>query len=168
MEDQSQSWRTDQARRSGTSGGLWRSEVVRLELPGASGFCRPNLSAILISQGFRNHQITDVFDQPGSSDLTANVDFTYLSESLDGTGSAALGPLAQSRFLLSLGLEQRMSKLVSSAAESRKEDIRKGATRLIDTLGMGSQYQVMGIVPDSEASDVYPFSIPPIPQKQGS
>lgn len=54
-----------------------------------------------------------------------------------------------------------MSKLIASAKEDRQVDIKKGATRLIDTLGMGSQYQVMGIVPDAEAGDVYPFSDPP-------
>lgn len=54
-----------------------------------------------------------------------------------------------------------MSKLISSAPEDRQVDIKKGATRLIDTLGMGSQYQVMSIVPNAEAADVYPFSDPP-------
>lgn len=98
----------------------------------------------------------DIFDQPGSSDLTANVDFTYLSESLDTTGSKSHGPIPQSQFLLALGLEPRMAKLLASAEGERKEDIRKGATRLIDTLGMGSQYQIMGIEPDSDG-EVYPF-----------
>lgn len=37
-------------------------------------------------QAFRNHNIVDVFDKPGASDLTANVDFAYLKESLQGTG----------------------------------------------------------------------------------
>lgn len=40
----------------------------------------------LIGKAFRNHKIVDVFDEPGSSDLTANVDFAYLSESLEGVG----------------------------------------------------------------------------------
>lgn len=38
-------------------------------------------------QAFRKHKIVDVFDQPGSSDLTANVDFAYLKESLKGVGA---------------------------------------------------------------------------------
>jgi NADH dehydrogenase [ubiquinone] 1 alpha subcomplex assembly factor 7 len=104
----------------------------------------------------------DIFDQPGSSDLTANVDFTYLSESLDTTGSKSHGPIPQSQFLLALGLEPRMAKLLASAEGKRKEDIRKGATRLIDTLGMGSQYQVMGIETDSDG-EVYPFLPSPAP-----
>jgi NADH dehydrogenase [ubiquinone] 1 alpha subcomplex assembly factor 7 len=109
-------------------------------------------------KGFRNHQIVDIFDLPGSSDLTANVDFQYLSESLADTGSHSLGPMPQARFLLSLGLEPRMAKLLASAPEGRQVDIKKGATRLIDTLGMGSQYQVMGIEPgEGLKAEVYPF-----------
>ena len=55
-----------------------------------------------------------------------------------------------------------MAKLLASAEGERKEDIRKGATRLIDTLGMGSQYQIMGIEPDSDG-EVYPFLPAPAP-----
>jgi NADH dehydrogenase [ubiquinone] 1 alpha subcomplex assembly factor 7 len=51
-----------------------------------------------------------------------------------------------------------MAKLLETASGERKEDIRKGATRLIDVLGMGSQYQVMGIEPGgSGMGEVYPF-----------
>jgi SAM-dependent MidA family methyltransferase len=41
---------------------------------------------LIREQAFRNHEIVDVFDEPGSADLTANVDFAYLRESLDKTG----------------------------------------------------------------------------------
>jgi hypothetical protein len=51
-----------------------------------------------------------------------------------------------------------MAKLLASAPEGRQVDIKKGATRLIDTLGMGSQYQVMGIEPgEGLKAEVYPF-----------
>ncbi|WVQ65216.1 uncharacterized protein L199_003389 [Kwoniella botswanensis] len=114
-------------------------------------------------RAFKNHKIVDVFDDPGNADLTANVDFAYLRESLTGTGSSSLGPISQSSFLLSLGLQPRLRKLLDSATdEKRKEDIRKSAQRLIDPLGMGGQYQVMGITNDSalrvaEGGEIYPF-----------
>ncbi|WWC96656.1 hypothetical protein V866_003528 [Kwoniella sp. B9012] len=114
-------------------------------------------------RAFKNHKIVDVFDDPGNADLTANVDFAYLRESLAGTGSSSLGPISQSSFLLSLGLQPRLRKLLDSATdERRKEDIRKSAQRLIDPLGMGGQYQVMGITNDSalrvaEGGEIYPF-----------
>ncbi|WVF70972.1 hypothetical protein IAT40_005768 [Kwoniella sp. CBS 6097] len=110
-------------------------------------------------RAFKDHKIVDVFDDPGNADLTANVDFAYLRESLEGTSSSALGPIPQSQFLLSLGLQPRLRKLLESAPEDRKEDIAKGAKRLIDPLGMGAQYQVMGISsgPVDSTSEIYPF-----------
>ncbi|WVW80448.1 hypothetical protein I302_102430 [Kwoniella bestiolae CBS 10118] len=117
-------------------------------------------------RAFKNHKIVDVFDDPGNADLTANVDFAYLRESLAGTGSSSLGPISQSSFLLSLGLQPRLRKLLDSATdEGRKEDIRKAAQRLIDPLGMGGQYQVMGVTDDralkgAEGGEIYPFIAP--------
>jgi len=58
-----------------------------------------------------------------------------------------------------------LEKLLKSAEGSRQEDIRKGATRLIDTLGMGSQYQIMGIEPEGDG-EVYPFL--PVPEALAS
>lgn len=67
--------------------------------------------------------------------------------------------------MLRLGLEARLRKLMDSATtEDRKEDIRKGATRLIDPLGMGSQYQVMGISTTPEGEEVYPFPVSTPPE----
>jgi NADH dehydrogenase [ubiquinone] 1 alpha subcomplex assembly factor 7 len=115
----------------------------------------PNYGGLTI-QAFRNHKIVDVFQEPGSADLTANVDFGYLRESLSDT-ARGLGPISQSNFLLSLGMEPRLQKLLDSASTpERKEDIRKAGARLIDPLGMGTQYQVMGVVPEGQ-KDVYPF-----------
>ncbi|RSH90450.1 hypothetical protein EHS25_001055 [Saitozyma podzolica] len=112
-------------------------------------------------RAFRNHKIVDIFDEPGSSDLTANVDFTYLRESLDGLSAKALGPIPQSQFLLSLGLQPRLTKLLASATDDeRRSQLQHGAKRLIDSLGMGSQYQVMGVVPASQGeTEVYPFPV---------
>ncbi|WRT65970.1 uncharacterized protein IL334_002921 [Kwoniella shivajii] len=113
-------------------------------------------------RAFKGHKIVDTFDDPGHADLTANVDFAYLRESLAGTGTSSLGPIPQSSFLLSLGLQPRLRKLIDSAPEERKEDIRKSAQRLIDPLGMGAQYQVMGISSGElkPGEDIYPFINP--------
>ncbi|WOO85733.1 Protein arginine methyltransferase NDUFAF7, mitochondrial [Vanrija pseudolonga] len=110
-------------------------------------------------RAFRKHKIVDVFDEPGSSDLTANVDFAYLRESLEGVATC-YGPISQASFLLALGLEPRLTSLLSSAADDpdKQRRIRRGAQRLIDEMGMGSQYQVMAFANGPAAEgDVYPF-----------
>jgi NADH dehydrogenase [ubiquinone] 1 alpha subcomplex assembly factor 7 len=113
-------------------------------------------------RGFRKHKVVDLFEEPGTADLTANVDFAYLRESLEGVAETA-GPMSQAKFLLSLGLEPRLAKLLSSAADpEQRKRIQDGAKRLVDKTGMGTQYQVMAVVkgPAGE-DDVYPFDKPP-------
>lgn len=75
------------------------------------------------------------------------------------TSASALGPISQAKFLLSLGLEPRLKKLLDSTEDKEQQErLRHGAKRLIDTTGMGSQYQVMGIVAGKGAEgEVYPF-----------
>ena len=77
-----------------------------------------------------------------------------------------VGPISQLQFLISLGLGQRVQKLLDSAPnDERRKDIQQGAKRLIDPLGMGMQYQVMGVVPLAQSGasgqgadeEVYPF-----------
>lgn len=78
-----------------------------------------------------------------------------------GKGTTPLGPIPQSTFLTSLGLQPRLEKLLTTARDdTRREDIRKAAQRLIDPLGMGAQYQVLGlsgVLPGKEEEEVYPF-----------
>ncbi|KAK8865615.1 hypothetical protein IAR55_000759 [Kwoniella newhampshirensis] len=118
-------------------------------------------------RAFQNHKLVDTFDDPGDADLTANVDFAYLRESLTGTATP-LGPIPQSQFLLSLGLQPRLRKLLDTAPPERRELLSQGAQRLIDTLGMGSQYQVMGVVngTDELKQEIYPFPLAAKPVSQ--
>jgi len=59
-------------------------------------------------RGFRGHSIVDVFDRPGESDLTANVDFGYVREGGVGGGGGVdmIGPIEQGKFFLTeIGFE---------------------------------------------------------------
>ncbi|ODO12043.1 hypothetical protein I350_00827 [Cryptococcus amylolentus CBS 6273] len=118
-------------------------------------------------RAFRKHEIVDVFQDPGNCDLTANVDFAYLGESLSNL-STPLGPMSQASFLQALGFHPRLAKLVEAAPEERREEIEKGAKRLVDLLGMGTQYQVMGVVSGVEElkEGIYPFSLKKEEEKQ--
>lgn len=66
--------------------------------------------------------------------------------------------LSQGEFLLSMGLQERVKKLVKTAEDAeRKTLIEGGASRLVDPKGMGGQYKVMGIVSKNEGQNVWPF-----------
>ncbi|GAA6062439.1 hypothetical protein JCM10212_003313 [Sporobolomyces blumeae] len=114
-------------------------------------------------RGFRKHQVVDPLTNPGHTDLTANVDFSYLAEAMSEF-AAPQGPLSQSRFLTSLGLAPRLASLMRSASsEERGKDIESAAKRLIDETGMGGQYKVMGVVPKQRQGtnkpDCFPFDL---------
>ncbi len=67
------------------------------------------------------------------------------------------------QFLMALGLQTRLSKLIDNAPnDDRRQDLQQAVKRLIDPLGMGTQYQVMGVAPlgqaDGEPEVFYPFA----------
>lgn len=76
----------------------------------------------------------------------------------------------QSHFLQALGLQPRVEALVkASTAPERTKDIESGAKRLVDPMGMGAQYKVLGIEAGpsgpgvgknkGEEGKVYPFEM---------
>ena len=80
------------------------------------------------------------------------------------TNAYTYGPLSQQDFLTALGLSLRVKNLVESNRADRQAEIQRAANRLIETNGMGTQYQVMGIssphratAPEGEPEEVYPF-----------
>jgi NADH dehydrogenase [ubiquinone] 1 alpha subcomplex assembly factor 7 len=87
---------------------------------------------------------------------------TYLIE----TSATPLPLLAQRAFLTRMPLEQRLARLIQHAqTEERKHAISEGVQRLVDPIGMGSQYKFLGVV--GRASDaetqkvdgVFPFGL---------
>lgn len=62
---------------------------------------------IFIFQGFRNHKLHDVLRAPGTADLTADVDFSYLRKMTQGR-TATLGPIKQREFLKNMGIDLRL------------------------------------------------------------
>ncbi|KAG0706729.1 S-adenosyl-L-methionine-dependent methyltransferase [Suillus ampliporus] len=100
---------------------------------------------------------------PGECDVTANVDFALLKESMADLVSTH-GPISQRDFLTRMGIEIRAAALVRSASSpERKKAIEDGANRLVDPLGMGEQYKVLGVVAKSsgggqEVGEVWPFT----------
>lgn len=56
------------------------------------------------------------------------------------------GPISQSTFLDRMGIQLRVKALKKAVkGEQQKANIEKAASRLIDRLGMGAQYQFLGI-----------------------
>ncbi|KAG9471855.1 hypothetical protein GDO78_022504 [Eleutherodactylus coqui] len=58
-------------------------------------------------RGFRAHRLHNVLVDPGTADLTADVDFSFL-KSMIGNTVASLGPITQQDFLKNMGIDLRM------------------------------------------------------------
>ena len=65
------------------------------------------MGKLFLGQGFKGHQLHDVLSSPGSADLTADVDFSYLRR-MAGGDVACLGPVTQGTFLKNMGIDSRM------------------------------------------------------------
>ncbi|KAF5326818.1 hypothetical protein D9619_004457 [Psilocybe cf. subviscida] len=112
-------------------------------------------------RAFKNHKMVDVFHEPGNCDITANVDFAYLKESMTDL-VATHGPMSQQSFLEGLGLQLRVEALVRNAAsDEQREQIRGAVKRLTDPNGMGGEYQVLGITSRGSSEGIGPSQSQP-------
>ena len=66
-----------------------------------------HISRIIFSQGFCNHQLHDPLVDPGSADLTADVDFSYFRACLENK-LLTFGPVTQRDFLKRMGIDVRL------------------------------------------------------------
>lgn len=105
-------------------------------------------------QAVRGHAKVPVFDRPGETDLTAQVDFPALARAAQESGCAAHGAVAQGDFLRRMGAYARASALIA-ANPGKRAAIEKGLARLLAPAEMGSLFRVLALLPKGMA--------PPIP-----
>lgn len=101
-------------------------------------------------QAVRKHQFCDIFDEPGSADITSHVNFGQLAEL-----GKDLSPrfTTQRQFLLNMGIEMRYQTLLKHATEVEGELLSSGLERLIASEQMGDIFKVLCI---SEPDHVVP------------
>lgn len=96
-------------------------------------------------QAMKNHQYSDIFENIGSSDLTAHVNFDALQSAASQYNVNNYKLISQRDFLVNLGIELRMQSLLKSASDGQKDEIISACERLIDPKDMGSLFKVMTI-----------------------
>ncbi|PON59472.1 Alpha-ketoglutarate-dependent dioxygenase [Parasponia andersonii] len=113
-------------------------------------------------QAIRKHKFVNILDDPGSADLSAYVDFASIRHSAEEvSGDVSVhGPIIQSQFLGSLGINFRVEALLQNCTDEQAESLRTGYWRLVGEgeapfwegpneevpIGMGSRYLAMAIV----------------------
>lgn len=123
-------------------------------------------------QAIRKHKFVHILDNPGSADLSAYVDFAAVRQSAEEVSENVLvhGPMSQSQFLGSLGINFRVEALLQNCTEEQAESLRTGYWRLVGEgeapfwegpddqapIGMGTRYLAMAIVNKKQGAPV-PF-----------
>ncbi|XP_034705979.1 protein arginine methyltransferase NDUFAF7 homolog, mitochondrial-like isoform X2 [Vitis riparia] len=113
-------------------------------------------------QAIRKHKFVNILDNPGSADLSAYVDFASIRHSAEEASDDVIvhGPITQSQFLGSLGINFRVEALLKNCTDEQAESLRTGYWRLVGEgeapfwegsddqvpIGMGTRYLVMAIV----------------------
>ncbi|KAM1163955.1 hypothetical protein ACFX13_023956 [Malus domestica] len=113
-------------------------------------------------QAIRKHKFVNILDDPGSADLSGYVDFASIRHSAEEiSGEVSVhGPITQSQFLGSLGINFRAEALTQNCTEEQFESLRNGYWQLVGEgeapfwegpdekapIGMGTRYLAMAIV----------------------
>ena len=95
-------------------------------------------------QATRAHHYEHPLTSPGEADITAQVDFAQITDTLTSPNTAIDGPITQAEFLGRLGIIERASKLMS-ANPAKAGEIEAGVARLLAPSGMGSRFKVLGV-----------------------
>jgi NADH dehydrogenase [ubiquinone] 1 alpha subcomplex assembly factor 7 len=107
-------------------------------------------------QAVRRHAYVDPLSEPGSSDLTAHVQFGPLADKARAVGFAADGPMPQAEFFGRLGMVERAARLMAASAACASQ-IEGAVQRLLAPTGMGSQFKVL-IVRSPQLPSPAPFA----------
>ncbi|KAL4017587.1 hypothetical protein IC575_021144 [Cucumis melo] len=123
-------------------------------------------------QAIRKHKFVNILDNPGSADLSAYVDFPSIRHAAEEVSGnvAVYGPMTQSQFLGSLGINFRVEALLENCTDEQAESLRTGYWRLVGEgeapfwegpdeeapIGMGTRYMAMAIVNKKHGTPV-PF-----------
>ena len=96
-------------------------------------------------QALRDGRPASPFDQPGTADLTAHVDFAALARAAGAAGAAVHGPVPQGVFLTRLGLFQRTGRLARTQPPRRAAALVQAAQRLAEPDRMGRLFKAMAV-----------------------
>ncbi|XP_067137774.1 protein arginine methyltransferase NDUFAF7, mitochondrial isoform X2 [Centruroides vittatus] len=97
-------------------------------------------------RAFRNHQPHHPLLDPGTADLTADVDFSSLRRAA-GDAVCVFGPVTQRTFLYRMGIRLRLNRLLESAPPDMREELRSGYETLTRQDRMGERFKFLALFP---------------------
>lgn len=100
-------------------------------------------------QSFKSHGLHDPLVEPGTADLTADVNFAHMKAIAENEDRLiTFGPVEQKDFLRRMGGDLRLEALVdNTTSESNAESLKIGYKMLTDPSQMGSRFKMFSIFP---------------------
>jgi len=92
-------------------------------------------------RGFHQHEVTGIFEQPGLTDITYNVDFRMFVDDAAHEGLMTHPPITQGDFLNACGLEERLAQQLATKPNEQKH-LRDEAKMLAQKDHMGECFLV--------------------------
>ncbi|XP_069625572.1 protein arginine methyltransferase NDUFAF7, mitochondrial isoform X3 [Ranitomeya imitator] len=100
-------------------------------------------------RGFRAHQLHNVLEDPGTADLTADVDFSFLKR-IVGNSVVSLGPIEQQEFLKNMGIDVRMKVLLENNKDvTTRQHLIRSYDVLMNPCKMGQRFKFFSLLPHS-------------------
>ncbi|KAJ2547541.1 hypothetical protein EV175_005181 [Coemansia sp. RSA 1933] len=111
-------------------------------------------------RGIKAHRFAHPLSAPGSMDLTADVDFSYLRHAAAGKAKCH-GPIEQGSFLHAMGIQARLQQLLQLTGDQTvQKNLVDCYKRLTDPYSMGRIYKVLAVLPNSITKVPIPFAQP--------
>ncbi|KAJ1993692.1 hypothetical protein GGI25_001583 [Coemansia spiralis] len=111
-------------------------------------------------RGVRSHKFANPLSMPGSMDLTADVDFSYLRYAASNKAQCH-GPIEQGKFLHAMGIQARLQHLLQATTDTKvQKDLVDCYRRLTDPHSMGRIYKVLAVMPTDIKKAPIPFALP--------
>lgn len=99
-------------------------------------------------RSFCEHKQHNPLLNPGTADLTADVDFSQIKKiATKNNRLVTFGPINQEIFLKQLGIEVRLQKLLQNTTDNEKKSIIAGYRQITDPNEMGSIFKVFSMFP---------------------
>ncbi|KAG5681943.1 hypothetical protein PVAND_011344 [Polypedilum vanderplanki] len=100
-------------------------------------------------RAFKEHNLHDPLDNPGTADLTADVNFANLKKILETDEKLiTFGPVEQGIFLERMGANERLDILLKSCEQDQKETLKSGLDMLVNRSKMGSRFKFLSMFPN--------------------
>lgn len=99
-------------------------------------------------RGFKDHKLHNPLKDPGSADLTADVDFGQLKRHFQQDDRCVtFGPIPQMRFIKAMGGETRLKVLIENASAEQQDLLKSGFEMLTSENQMGSRFKFLAVYP---------------------